>query len=44
MAKRTEFDIKKTEHLSRPPRLEGKVQNVHIRHGKRKQGASKKGK
>ena len=36
MAKKTGFDIEREEHLTRPPRLQGKAKNVQTKNVKKK--------
>lgn len=36
MAKKTNFDIKREEHLTCPPRLEGKVKNAQTKKKRKK--------
>lgn len=35
MAKKTAFDIRREEHLTRPPRLSGKAKNAGTRNKKK---------
>jgi hypothetical protein len=39
MAKKTTYEIKHEERLTRPPRMQGKAKNVQIRNIKKKKKA-----
>jgi hypothetical protein len=39
MAKKTAFDISREEHLTRPPRLSGKVKNAGTKNKKKQKKA-----